>query len=162
MMKAWLSRCTSPSLAAGSSQGCTTGISGRSRARSCAVSPAATRPGQLSSAPATAGSRSHADYRGAIDNPRVDAVVVAVPPRFHLDLTLQALAAGKHVLVEKPAFLRMADYEAVRAARDRAGRVVLVGENDHYKPLAVVLRRLLADRRSATWCLRTSRPSSRG
>ena len=31
------------------------------------------------------------------------------------------------------------------AARDRAGRVVLVGENDHYKPLAVALRRLLAE-----------------
>ena len=39
----------------------------------------------------------------------------------------------------------MADYETVRAARDRAGRVVLVGENDHYKPLAVTLRKLLAD-----------------
>jgi predicted dehydrogenase len=33
----------------------------------------------------------------------------------------------------------------VREARNRAGRVVLVGENDHYKPLAVTLRRLLAD-----------------
>jgi predicted dehydrogenase len=33
----------------------------------------------------------------------------------------------------------------VREARDRAGRVVLVGENDHYKPLAVCLRRLLAE-----------------
>ena len=87
----------------------------------------------------------HADYRAAIDDPRVDAVVVAVPPRFHLDLTLQALDAGKHVLVEKPAFLRMDDYERVREARDRAGRVVLVGENDHYKPLAVSLRRMLAD-----------------
>jgi predicted dehydrogenase len=76
----------------------------------------------------------------------VDAVVIAVPPRFHLDLALRALRAGKHVLVEKPAFLRMADYRAVRAARDQAGRIVLVGENDHYKPLAVRLRRLLAER----------------
>ena len=92
-----------------------------------------------------AGARSYGDYRTAIEDPRVDAVVVAVPPRFHLDLTLQALAAGKHVLVEKPAFPRMADYEQVRKARDRAGRIVLVGENDHYKPLAVCLRRLLAD-----------------
>ena len=33
----------------------------------------------------------------------------------------------------------------MRAARDRANRVVLVGENDHYKPLAVSLRRLLAE-----------------
>jgi predicted dehydrogenase len=50
------------------------------------------------------------------------------------------------VLVEKPAFPRLADYRTVVEARDRAGRVVLVGENDHYKPLAVRLRRLLAER----------------
>ena len=48
----------------------------------------------------------------------------------------RALAAGKHVLVEKPAFPTLADYETVREARTRAGRVVMVGENDHYKPLA--------------------------
>ena len=91
------------------------------------------------------GSRSFADYEKAIADPDVDAVVVAVPPKFHLELTLAALAAGKHVLVEKPAFLTMADYYTVLEARDRAGRVVLVGENDHYKPLAVTLRRLLAE-----------------
>lgn len=85
------------------------------------------------------------DYTAAIADPRVDAVVVAVPPRFHLDLTLQALAACKHVLVEKPAFPTMADYLTVREARERAGRIVIVGENDHYKPLAVTLRRLLAE-----------------
>jgi UDP-N-acetylglucosamine 3-dehydrogenase len=91
------------------------------------------------------GAASYADYRTAIDDPAVDGVVVAVPPSLHLELTLAALAAGKHVLVEKPAFLSMRDYEAVLAARNRAARVVLVGENDHYKPLAVCLRRLLAD-----------------
>ena len=92
------------------------------------------------------GAASYGDYLEAIADPGVDAVVIAVPPRFHLDLALGALRAGKHVLVEKPAFLRMADYRAVREARDQAGRVVLVGENDHYKPLAVRLRRLLAER----------------
>ncbi len=90
------------------------------------------------------GAAAYGDYRAAIDDPAVDGVVVAVPPAFHLDLTLAALAAGKHVLVEKPAFPLLADFHAVRAARDTAGRTVLVGENDHYKPLAVTLRRLLA------------------
>ncbi len=91
------------------------------------------------------GVAAYSDYAQAIADPRTDAVVVAVPPKFHLDLTRQALAAGKHVLVEKPAFPRLEDYEQAVAARDRAGRVVLVGENDHYKPLAVTLRRLLAE-----------------
>jgi predicted dehydrogenase len=91
------------------------------------------------------GSRSYGDYEAAIDDPAIDAVVIAVPPRLHLNLALRALAAGKHVLVEKPAFLTMADYETVRRARDRVERTVLVGENDHYKPLAVRLRALLAE-----------------
>lgn len=91
------------------------------------------------------GVASYGSYAAAIGDPAVDAVVVAVPPRLHLDLVLQALAAGKHVLVEKPAFPRLEDYDAAREARDRARRVVLVGENDHYKPLAVCLRRLLAE-----------------
>ena len=87
--------------------------------------------------------RHYHSYDDAIADPGVDAVVVAVPPRRHLELTLQALDAGKHVLVEKPAFLRLADYRTVIAARDKTARVVVVGENDHYKPLAVRLRRLL-------------------
>jgi predicted dehydrogenase len=91
------------------------------------------------------GTGSYSDYADAINDPKIDAVVIAVPPRFHLNLTLQALTAGKHVLVEKPAYPTMGDYEAVRDARDRAKRVVLVGENDHYKPLAIKLRQLLAD-----------------
>jgi predicted dehydrogenase len=91
------------------------------------------------------GARTFDSYAAAIADPAIDAIVIAVPPRFHLELTLQALDAGKHVLVEKPAFPRMEDYEAVRQAQARSGRVVLVGENDHYKPLAVTLRRLVAD-----------------
>ena len=91
------------------------------------------------------GARSYSEYAAAIADPQLDAVVVAVPPRFHLELTLAALAAGKHVIVEKPAYLTLEDYRTVAEARDRAQRVVLVGENDHYKPLAVGLRRLVAD-----------------
>ena len=91
------------------------------------------------------GRAAYGDYESAIRDPGVDAVVIAVPPRFHLDLTRQALVAGKHVLVEKPAYPVMGDYETARDARDRSGKVVLVGENDHYKPLAVTLRRLLRE-----------------
>src|SRR5262245_31089982 len=82
------------------------------------------------------GDASYPDYASAISDPRIEAVVIAVPPRFHLELTLQALEAGKHVLVEKPAYLSMEDYRTALDARNRAVRVVLVGENDHYKPLA--------------------------
>lgn len=92
------------------------------------------------------GFRSYGDYLSAIDDPDVHAVAVAVPPRFHRDLVLRALAGGKHVLVEKPAFPALDDYATTIDARNRAGRAVVVGENDHYKPLAVTLRRLLSER----------------
>jgi predicted dehydrogenase len=91
------------------------------------------------------GQTAFGSYDEAIADRTVDAVVIAVPPRFHFDLAQQALAAGKHVLVEKPAFLRADDYLSIIAQRDQAGRTVLVGENDHYKPLAICLRRLLAE-----------------
>jgi predicted dehydrogenase len=90
------------------------------------------------------GLRAYDGYTAALEDPSVDAVTVAVPPRYHRELTVAALRAGKHVLVEKPAFPHRRDYEAVRHERDEAGRVVCVGENDHYKPLAVTLRDLLA------------------
>jgi predicted dehydrogenase len=86
----------------------------------------------------------YGSYDEALNDPDVDAVVVAVPTRYHLELALQALKRGKHVLVEKPAFPRLEDYQTVIDARDRAGRAVIIGENDHYKPLCIVLRRLLA------------------
>ena len=85
-----------------------------------------------------------ASYEQATADPRVTCVLVATPPATHLDLTLGALEAGKHAIVEKPAFLRAADVDRVAAAAARAGRRVLVAENYHYKPIAAELRKLVA------------------
>lgn len=79
-------------------------------------------------------------YGAALEDPRIDAVLIATPPNTHLALTLAALEAGKHVIVEKPPFLRAADFDAVERARDAAGRRVMVAENYFYKPLADALR----------------------
>jgi predicted dehydrogenase len=91
------------------------------------------------------GHRHFGTYEEALDDPGIHAVVIAVPPRYHRDLALQALERGKHVLVEKPAFPSLDDFHQVMEARDTAERVVIVGENDHYKPLAVRLRSLLSE-----------------
>ena len=79
-------------------------------------------------------------YGEALLAEHVDAVLVATPPLHHLALTLSALAAGKHVIVEKPAFLSPADCRTVALAAAKAGRKVLVAENYAYKPLAAVLQ----------------------
>jgi predicted dehydrogenase len=86
-----------------------------------------------------------ADYAAAVDSPEVAVILVALPPAAHLEWTLRALAARKHVIVEKPPFLRSADFDQVVAAASSAGRQVLVAENYFYKPLAGWLRRIIED-----------------
>ncbi len=85
------------------------------------------------------GEGSFDSYAAALVDERVDTVLIATPPHSHLDLTLAALEHGKDVIVEKPAFLRGADFAAVRAAETRSGCQVFVAENYCYKPLARVL-----------------------
>ena len=90
------------------------------------------------------GAGSFGSYTAALVDDRIDSVLVATPPDSHLELTLAALEQGKNVIVEKPAFLRSADFASVRAAEARSGRRVLVAENYCYKPLACILRRIVA------------------
>jgi predicted dehydrogenase len=83
-------------------------------------------------------------YDEGIADPRVQAVLIATPPSTHLELTLRALRGGKHVIVEKPAFLRSADFDTVAAAERESGRRVLVAENYYYKPITRRLRGIVA------------------
>jgi predicted dehydrogenase len=85
-----------------------------------------------------------AGYDAALARADVDAVLVALPPREHLEWTRRALQAGKHVIVEKPPFLRAADVDEVEAAARAAQRQVLVAENYFYKPLSAFLRAIVA------------------
>jgi predicted dehydrogenase len=82
-------------------------------------------------------------YQAALESREIDAVIVGLPPSFHLEWTLRALASGKHVIVEKPPFLRSEDVQAVEAAARSANRQVMVAENYFYKPLTGVLRRVV-------------------
>jgi len=82
-------------------------------------------------------------YMAAIQAKNIDVVLVATPPKQHLELTLKALEAGKHVIVEKPPFLKSSDFKLVEKARKKADRRVFIAENYFYKPLAFKLRDLI-------------------
>jgi UDP-N-acetylglucosamine 3-dehydrogenase len=84
-------------------------------------------------------------YVEAIEDPRTDVVVIATPPTSHLELARRALEAGKHVIVEKPPFLRATDFDEVAARAREADRRVFVAENYFYKPLLRELRRHITD-----------------
>jgi predicted dehydrogenase len=89
------------------------------------------------------GRRWYGSYESALADPDVGVALVATPTALHREYTLLALDAGKHVIVEKPAFLCAADADIVADAAVRAGRRVLVAENYFYKPIARHLRWLV-------------------
>jgi predicted dehydrogenase len=84
-------------------------------------------------------------YEAALADERVEVAVVVTPPSSHLEWTLAALEAGKHVVVEKPAFLRSSDFAQVESAARAAQRQVLVAENYYYKPIAEALRKVFRE-----------------
>jgi predicted dehydrogenase len=76
---------------------------------------------------------------------RPDAVIVSTTPDALADVACRALEAGTHVLVEKPAGVRLADVEAIDRAAHAAGRVAWVGFNHRYHP---AIARAIAEARS--------------
>ena len=91
------------------------------------------------------GTRWFGSYEAALAADDVSVVMVVTPPASHLEWTLAALDAGKHVIVEKPAFTSSTEFDAVERAAASAGRQVLVAENYVYKPLVRDLRWLLEE-----------------
>ncbi|HEY1476582.1 MAG TPA: Gfo/Idh/MocA family oxidoreductase [Chthoniobacterales bacterium] len=74
------------------------------------------------------------DYRALIARTEVDVVLVANPNAYHAEVTLAALAAGKHVLVEKPMCVTLREAHEIAAAQKQSGVVVQVGYMRRYAP----------------------------
>jgi len=65
----------------------------------------------------------HDSYDALLADPAIDAVYVPLPNHLHVEWSLRALAAGKHVLCEKPMTLQTAEFDQLIAARDRSGKL---------------------------------------
>jgi len=68
--------------------------------------------------------RVHASYDALIADPQIDAVYIPLPNTLHVDWTLKAIDAGKHVLCEKPLAMAATEFDPVIAARDASDLVV--------------------------------------
>ncbi|MCI2245228.1 oxidoreductase [Xanthomonas sp. PPL568] len=84
-----------------------------------------------------------ADAAQAFADPQIDAVVVATPNQTHAPLALAALAQGKHVLVDKPFTLDVAEAQQVLEQAQRAGRIVSVFQNRRWDGDFLGVRALL-------------------
>jgi predicted dehydrogenase len=89
--------------------------------------------------------RATPDVDAVLDSPEIDAVLIASPNPFHAPQTLRAAASGKHVLVEKPMALSVAECRSMVDACQRAGVVLMVGHHHRFRrnPIAA---KLLLDR----------------
>lgn len=86
------------------------------------------------------------DWRTVVDRDDIDVVDICTPGHLHAEIALAALAAGKHVLVEKPLANTPAESEAmVAAAAAASGQVAMVGFNYRRVPALALARRLLAE-----------------
>lgn len=96
-------------------------------------------------APSWGFTRGGDDWRAAVTDPAVDVVSITTPNGLHREMAETALAAGKHVWLEKPMALSVADAESMEAAARAAGRVTMLGYNYTRSPAFRSAVDLIAD-----------------
>ena len=85
------------------------------------------------------------DYADLLADPQVEAVIIAVADQFHVPLCIQALRAGKHVLVEKPLGVRVEECEELRTVVQQSGLILQVGNNKRFDPGIAFARRFVQE-----------------
>ena len=85
------------------------------------------------------------DFRRLLDLKEVDLVVLGIPNDLHCDIACQAAEAGKHVVVEKPMALNLAECDRMIAACERAGVILGYAEELCFAPKYVRLKQLITE-----------------
>jgi len=88
----------------------------------------------LGRAEATGAVHAYDSYQSVLDNPDVDAVYICLSNEAHLPWILASVAAGKHVLCEKPMVLTAAETEAAFSAADEAGTLLVEATWSRWHP----------------------------
>ncbi len=91
----------------------------------------------------THGCRSVSSLDALLSDPEVEAVLIATPHSTHADLVVEAASAGKHVFIDKPFTLTVAEAKRAIAAADDAGVVLQVGHNRRRQPATRRLKQMV-------------------
>jgi predicted dehydrogenase len=106
---------------------------------------AARDPGRREQAARERGVSTYATLDELAAAPDVDLVVLATPHDTHADLAVRALEAGKHVVVDKPMAITLAEADRMVAAASRAGRMLSVFHNRRWDWDYLTVRKILAE-----------------
>jgi scyllo-inositol 2-dehydrogenase (NADP+) len=96
-------------------------------------------------ASAAFGVKAYPQWQDLVSDPQIQLVVVSTPSHYHVEPALAALAAGKHVLVEKPMAVNLADAEKMVAAAEKAGKILTVFHNRRWDRDYQMLKKLVQD-----------------
>ena len=83
------------------------------------------------------------DYQELLAQDTVDAVLIANPNVYHAEVTIAALQAGRHVLVEKPMCMTLEENDAIISAQASAGKFVQVGTMRRFAPAFIAACRIV-------------------
>ena len=89
--------------------------------------------------------RAHGSYEALLEDSEIDAVYISLPNALHVEWSIRALEAGKHVLCEKPLDRKPQRVEEAFDAADRAGRFLMEGFMYRHHPQMTRLRELVED-----------------
>jgi predicted dehydrogenase len=89
--------------------------------------------------------RCYTDYRELLAQPDIDAVTIAVPNHLHARMALDALRAGKHVLLEKPMTRHAREAAPLVTAAEKLRRVLMVGMNFRFNSHTQLARQVIRD-----------------
>ena len=107
------------------------------------VAAAAPRAESRAAFEAEFGGRTYDDIVPLCADPQVEAVYIATPHQMHADHVCTALTAGKHVLVDKPIAISMADADRMVAAAEASGKHLIVGPSHSFDPPVEAAARLI-------------------
>jgi predicted dehydrogenase len=99
-------------------------------------------------------SESYLNYDEMLADPKVEAVIIAVADQFHVEAASRALAAGKHVLVEKPLGTTIGECQALRDEAKASGLTVQIGSMKRFDPGIAFARRFLQEEGGALLALK--------
>lgn len=92
-----------------------------------------------------------------LNDPSVDAIVIALPNHLHADVAIKAMENGKHVLVEKPMARNSAEAEKMIKVRDKTDSVLMVGMNQRFNKLVGSLKKSIDAGRIGNICYAKTR-----
>lgn len=107
------------------------------------VAAAAPRAESRAAFEAEFGGRTYENIGLLCADPQVEALYIATPHQMHADHVCTALAAGKHVLVDKPISISMADADRMVAAAEASGKHLIVGPSHSFDPPVEAAARLI-------------------